>query len=154
DVAERLALAGLCGHHKHLYAAAARLYTGAFTVDPTAAEDLRAGHRYNAACFAALAGCGKGNDAAQLDDAERARWRQQALAWLRADLTLHSKQLEGAKSLKVRMEVQRTLRHWQRDPDLAGLRDESALSQVPEVEPEAWRHFWGEVQRLLDRAEA
>ena len=35
---------------------------------------------------AALAGCGQGYDAAQLDGQERSGWRKQALHWLRADL--------------------------------------------------------------------
>ena len=68
------------------HAAAARLYADAFTADAKLADDLKAGHRYNAACFAALAAAGQGTDADKLDDQEHRRLRQQALAWLRADL--------------------------------------------------------------------
>ncbi len=38
--------------------------------DPRLAADLVAGHRYNAACSAALAASGKGDDAATLDDVD------------------------------------------------------------------------------------
>jgi hypothetical protein len=62
-----------------------RFYSEAFADDPKLADDLRTRHRYNAACSAALAGCGQGADADKPDDQERARLRQQALAWLRAD---------------------------------------------------------------------
>src|SRR5262249_53359254 len=53
------------------YAAAARFYTAAFAAQPNPAEEL-VKHRYDAACEAALAGCGQGVDAGKLDDAERA----------------------------------------------------------------------------------
>jgi tetratricopeptide (TPR) repeat protein len=67
-------------------AAAARFAAEAFAARPKLADDLRFPNRRNAACSAALAGCGQGQDAAKLDDAERARLRRQALDWLRADL--------------------------------------------------------------------
>ncbi len=51
--------------------------------------------RFAVAVAAALAGCGKGEDAAKLDDKERTRLRQQALTWLRADLEAWGKLLES-----------------------------------------------------------
>jgi hypothetical protein len=45
------------------------------------------------------------------------------------------------------------MRHWQRDPDLAGLRDEAALARLPEADQKAWRTFWAEVATLLKRAQ-
>jgi hypothetical protein len=48
--------------------------------------------------------------------------------------------------------VVRTLAHWQRDPDLAGVRDTDALKQLPEDEREAWRKLWAEVAALRQRA--
>src|SRR5262249_58594273 len=86
DAAEQMELVRLCWGSKHLTAAAARLSAGAFAVDPKLAEDPRSENRYNAACAAALAGCGTGKDAGQLEDPERARLRRQAVSWLRADL--------------------------------------------------------------------
>jgi tetratricopeptide (TPR) repeat protein len=150
---ERIDLAELC-RLKHLHAAAARFYHEAFMADPRRVDDPENDFRYNAARAAALTGCGKSEDAAQLDDAERGRWRQQALDWLRADLTLMGKQLEGDKPRKVRVELQGRLRDWQQDPDFAGVRDEAALAKLPEKERQAWQQFWADVQQLLDRAGA
>jgi tetratricopeptide (TPR) repeat protein len=147
DAAQRLALAHWCQEHKQLYTRAARFYAEAFADQPQLAEDLGDQHRYSAACAAALAGCGQGQDADQLDGKGRARWRRQALDWLRADLAAWGKEVEKARPV-----VQRTLQHWQQDPDLAGLRGEAALAQLPEAERQACRKLWAEVQALLQRA--
>ena len=77
--------------------AAVQFYTQAFAAHPKLADDLRYCNRYNAACSAAVAGCGQGQDAATLDEAERARLRQQALKWLREDLTAWGQLLEKEK---------------------------------------------------------
>src|SRR5262249_55594897 len=151
DAAQRLGLGGVC-QAKKLHAAAARLSADAFAADPKLADDLKAGHRYNAACSAALAAAGQGEDAGKLDDKERTRLRQQALDWLRADLALRTKQLENGKPAD-RAEVQRGLRHWQKDPDLAGLRDQAALAKFPPGEQKACTQLWAEVAALLEKAE-
>jgi serine/threonine-protein kinase len=144
---ERLEYAGLC-NLKRLYAGAAQLYAGAFAADPKLAGDLRSGHRYDAACSAGLAGSGQGEDAKQLDDKARARWRQQALDWLRADLAARAKQLGSGKPAD-RADVQAQLRHWQRDADLAGLREPAAVARLPADEQEACRKLWADVAALL-----
>src|SRR5262249_11346445 len=95
DAPERLALAALCLRYKHCNGAAARFYADAFADQPTLADDPRSGHRYNAACAAALAALGKGQDADRLDDAERAALRHQAHAWLAADLAVWTKQIDS-----------------------------------------------------------
>jgi hypothetical protein len=120
---------------------------------PKVAADLRPGHRYNAACVAALAGCGQGADAAKLEAGERARLRGQALAWLRADLAQWDKQLGNGESAD-RQAAQRVLRHWQKDSDLAGVRDKEPLAKFPQAERNEWVKFWGEVATLLKRAQA
>src|SRR5262249_53063381 len=80
--ADLLVLADLCARCKRLNTAGARFYRDAFAAEPARADDLKAGYRYRAARAAALAAVGQGEDAAVLDDKERSRWRQQALAWL------------------------------------------------------------------------
>jgi hypothetical protein len=77
------------------YAVAARYYQEAFTGEPQFLTGPPARHRYHAACAAARAGCGQGRDAADLDEASRAGWRGQALAWLRAELEARRRRLEG-----------------------------------------------------------
>jgi tetratricopeptide (TPR) repeat protein len=148
--AERRDYAQLCTCKKR-YHMAARLWAEALTAEPKLAEDLEASPRYDAACVAALAGCGVGADAGPLGDAERARWRQRAVAWLRAELAVYGKRLEGGTSGDRQWVCQR-LRHWQRDPDLAGLRDPAAVATLPVAEQQQCRQLWADVQARLARA--
>jgi serine/threonine-protein kinase len=149
--AERVALARLCQQpYKRLFVSSARLWENAFASEPGLANDLKAGHRYNAACAAALAAAGQGPQAGKLTDEQRSSWRKQALAWLQADLTLWAKQAETAGAASQVM-AQRTLRHWQSDPDLAGVRDPAALARLSAEEREACRALWAQVAKLLDR---
>jgi tetratricopeptide (TPR) repeat protein len=141
---ELVELAQVC-YLKRRYAAAARLSRDALAADPSA------GNRYNAACAAALAGCGQGEDAGRLDEPERARWRQKALDWLRADLAAHVKRLEKGTP-RDRDAVRNVLEHWRIDADLAGVRDTSALGQLPRREQEAWLKCWADVEDVLRRA--
>jgi predicted nucleic acid-binding protein len=140
---ERLGLLEVCRLQRR-HAAAARLYADAFTADPKLPDDMKAEHRYDAACFAALAAAGQRTDGDKLDNQERRRLRQQALAWLRADLEQWSKRLEGGKP-EDRQIVRAKLEHWQRDTDLAGVRGPQALKKLPAQEQEAWRKLWDDV---------
>jgi tetratricopeptide (TPR) repeat protein len=137
---------------RQIWAASARLYAAAFAMDAKLAEDVSKGHRYNAACHAALAGCGQGSDADKLAAAERARLREQALDWLRADLGAWAKQLDDAKP-QERKALQDQLKHWQDDTDLAGIRDEAALARLPAEEQKAFAQLWADVAELLKKAE-
>jgi tetratricopeptide (TPR) repeat protein/serine/threonine protein kinase len=148
---QRLDLAFWCQHEK-LHYTATRLFTAAFAAAPKLADDLAAAHRYNAACFSALAAAGQGQDAAKLDDKERTRLRQQAREWLRADLILRSKQLKSGKPAD-REEVQQALRHWQKDTDLAGIRDAAALAKLPAEERAVCEKLWADVAALLQQTE-
>jgi tetratricopeptide (TPR) repeat protein len=150
SAAEALDLARLCRSTKR-HAASARFYAEAFAVQPGLADDLKARHRYNAACYAALAGSGKGEDG-KLDEKEKARWRRQALTWLRADLALRVKQLASGKAAD-RQEVAAKMRHWEQDSDLAGVRDPAAVARLPADEQEAWKKLWADVAALLQKAQ-
>jgi hypothetical protein len=133
-----------------LYAAAARLSARSFGIDPKLAGDLKAARRYNAACCAALAAAGKGIDAAQLEAKERARWRKQALSWLRADLDLWARRAASGEPVD-RAAVRQTLGHWQRGADLAGVREKAALAGLPAAERKDWHQFWADVAALLHK---
>jgi eukaryotic-like serine/threonine-protein kinase len=148
DNVERLALLGVCRFdNRHL--AVARLYADAFAADPKLADDPRAGHRYRAACAAALAGCGGGRDGGEGSASERVRWRTQARAWLQADLTAWAKMLERDPAENRLLE--RTLTHWRAEPDLAALREPRALAKLPAKEREEWLALWNNVDALLKR---
>jgi serine/threonine protein kinase/Flp pilus assembly protein TadD len=151
DATERLGFAHLCQQFRKVYAAAERFYAESFAAQPALAEDLQAGHRYNAACAAALAGCGQGQDAAGLDDKERARLRGQALDWLHADLGAWRRLLEKAPD-KARPAVAKQMQHWLGDADFAGVRGEAALAKLPEAERPAWQKLWAEVESLRNSA--
>jgi tetratricopeptide (TPR) repeat protein len=149
---ERIELAGLCSKRR-LHRAAVRFYEGAFSAKPALASDLGASHRYNAACAAALAGCGQGQDADKLDGLERGRLRRQALDWLRADLD-EWRRLLAKEPDKVRPVLVPQMRHWLADPDFAGVRGPQALAQLPEAERGPWQRLWDDVATTLARAQA
>src|SRR5262249_20128879 len=97
---------------------------------PKLADDLRSGDRYDAACAAALAGCGQGKDADQTDEKERPRLREQALTWLRADLAAWAALLKNNPE-KAAAGVRDRRQHWQQDADWAGVRDAEASPSCP-----------------------
>jgi tetratricopeptide (TPR) repeat protein len=150
DNADRLALAEVCVSRK-LHRALARLYADAFAADPKLADDMKVQHRYNAACHAALAAAGRGEDAAGLAEGERLALRRRALTWLRADLTLYCRRPQ-ADTPAGRAELLGRLRHWQQDADLAGLRDAAALAKLPPEERAACERLWADLAALLARA--
>jgi serine/threonine-protein kinase len=148
---EYLEFARVC-HLKRLYAAAADFYTTAFTMKPQWAEDHRNGHRYHAACSAALAGCGHGEDAAGQGAAARERLRKQALAWLRADLAAWSQWLAGDPAAR-RMAVQKALAQWQQTAELACVRDGAELDRLDADERLQYAALWAEWDAVLARTE-
>jgi serine/threonine-protein kinase len=149
--AERLEYARCCALTDR-QAGAARLYAAGFEADPRLAANLEAGHRYSAACAAALAGCGKGQDAGPIDQEGRTRLRQQALNWLRADLTLWRKQLASWWPGKP-AEAREALVYWRKDPNLAGVREPTHLAWLPEAERKEWEKLWAEIASMLKPVE-
>jgi eukaryotic-like serine/threonine-protein kinase len=171
DNDERLALVAICDFQGR-YHASARLYADAVASNPRLADELSAAcraraslgdqqpvsrvdemaasSRYPAARCAALAGCGLGKDGATLSPEERTRWRRQARAWLRADLAVWASVMDSG-SRAAHVAVRKLLMHWQADPDLAGLREPSALDQLSADERMDWLRLWNEVAAVLDR---
>jgi tetratricopeptide (TPR) repeat protein len=144
--AERVELAQVCVAKK-LYGAAARFYQEAFADEPRMAEDLRAGRRYEAARAASRAGGGQGKDDPAPDEEARARWRKQALDWLKADLALWGRLVQDGQPA-ARDAAGQKLAQWQGDLALAGLRGD-AIAKLPDAEREAWQKFWADVGELL-----
>jgi tetratricopeptide (TPR) repeat protein/serine/threonine protein kinase len=138
-VAEQLKLARLCREYGRPHAAA-RLFAAAFAAQPALADDLDGAHRYYAACAAARA-ADAGSDKT-LGEAERAGLRRQALAWLRADLTLRTGLLRGGKSVVWALTI------WQTDITLSGVRDRARLGKLPAAERQEWQRLWADVAAL------
>jgi serine/threonine-protein kinase len=147
SVTEMIEFAQLC-YEKTLHAASARLWSEAFQADPKLAEDMQSQHRYNAACAAALAGSGQSKDDPPLDEAAKNRWRKQSIAWLKSDLMAWSKLAESAPP-QVSQSIAQTLQHWKTDPDLASLRDPTALAKLPKEEQKSCQSLWSDVDALL-----
>ena len=101
DALERIELA-LALYDKASHGESARMYAEAFAEDAALAEDLAKGHRYNAACSAALASA--------LGEADAAEWRGRALEWLSADLAALGRAPSNPAA---------TLEQWKKDPDFA-----------------------------------
>ena len=152
STAERLEFASLCRNpSKRLHAAAARFAADAFAAEPKLADNLAVPFRYNAACSAALAAAGEAEDARKLTDKEKANLRQQALKWLRADLTLYARLAQGDDP-KARQTVRARLLSWQNDADFTSVRGQEALDKLTEAERDAWRKLWADVAALLGTA--
>jgi serine/threonine-protein kinase len=128
------------------------MYSDAFAADPTLADNLAAEYRCRAARCAVLAGCGLSKDGATLGEAERTHWRKQARQWLQADLAARTKTLAGASDA-TRGQVRKMLRGWQTAPDLAGLRNPSALEQLSADERTECLALWNEVAAVLRQAD-
>jgi tetratricopeptide (TPR) repeat protein len=152
DVPERLALAQRA-FEKALFATAARLWGEALDANATLGDDRRTQHRYNAACSAALSASGRGRDDPPPDDAGKAKLRQQALGWLKAELDVWARLLAAADGQR-REFIARTLEHWQQDSDLAGIRDPDALAKLKDGERKALSELWADAAALRGRAEA
>jgi serine/threonine-protein kinase len=151
DNDERLALLGAC-QFANRTRAMARLYADAFAAAPALADDLGAGHRYNAARAAALAGCGHGADAPGLGEGEGKRWRDQARQWLRAELAARARALD-ADPTAARWGVREALTRWRKEPDLACVRDPAELDRLAADERKEYLALWADVAAVLARTE-
>jgi serine/threonine-protein kinase len=170
DNNERLALLGIC-ESEALYGTAGRLCADAFAADPDLAERqttqclrraaqesdkskrteaLISEIRYRAARCAALAGCGLGKDSAKLSAAEQTHWRTKALEWLRTDLVVLSKSLDGGGRAERDL-AKEMLTLWQDEPDLAGLREPAGLERLAADERKGCLALWTEVGAVLAR---
>jgi serine/threonine-protein kinase len=149
DAAEGLEFAWVA-YHARQFGPSAQLSAESFRVDPALAEDIRARYRYKAACSAALAAAGKGIEEPPLDEPAKAQWRRQALDWLTADLAYGTTLVQAGPPVAKDFVIH-VLQGWKADPDLAGIRDEDALDELPETERRAWRDFWAAVEAVIQK---
>ncbi|MGE3821309.1 MAG: tetratricopeptide repeat protein, partial [Isosphaeraceae bacterium] len=148
DASETVGFARLCAwKNRQLHARAARHYADAFQADPKLADDLIVGDRYNAAGSAILAGLGQGRDAGSLDPERRAALRAMGLDWLRADLALRARIIEGSDAAAAERS-RALLRYWMREPNFAGVREPEALAALPQTERELWQALWADLEKL------
>ncbi len=148
DTAELLAF-GQRAYDLRRYDQSARFYREAIERDSTVTENRQAQVAYNAACSAALAASSKSIDEPPPVDAVKAELRTQALSCLKSELVQWEKAME---KLETRPVVGQTLKHWQGDSDLAGVREEAELANLPEDERVEWQGLWQRVGELLAKA--
>jgi tRNA A-37 threonylcarbamoyl transferase component Bud32 len=99
---------------------------------------------YNGACLAALLAAEKGDTP---PEGERQRLRDKCFEWLTRDLASRL----AADRAANRAKVNQYMTHWLADDDLASVRDDKALAQLPAEEQARWRKLWADVRSLRDR---
>ncbi|HKB38950.1 MAG TPA: hypothetical protein VKD72_21080, partial [Gemmataceae bacterium] len=132
---------------KDLPVTAERFFSEAIAQKVLKPDGTDPGPLHKAVQVSARAGCGQGDDAGDLGEADRAALRAKALDWLRAELNEMMKQLPANQGATL-SEVRKTLTRWQRERALAGVRDEDGLAKLPEGERQRWQSFWAEVEAL------
>ena len=147
NAAEALTLTELC-HLRKRYVAAVRFAAEALAAKPELGANPQTGLLDLAASAAVLAAAGQGIDAGDLSGEERGRLRQQALDWLRADLKAWTKRADQAGG---RPQLRRTLLHWQKNPELASVREAKEQEKLPTADRQAWQRLWADVAALLER---
>jgi eukaryotic-like serine/threonine-protein kinase len=150
-VEELLALAQRCSDTRR-FALAARFWNQALEAEPLLAESRQSKHAYNAACAAALAGCGEGVDDSPPSDEAKAKLRGQALHWLQSELETWKKHLENATAEQRQIAVFK-LQKWQSVPDLSGVRGD-AINKLPEAERAEWKSLWQSAAEILEQAKS
>jgi tetratricopeptide (TPR) repeat protein len=130
---------------------AAAMYADALETDPELVKQVGSTHRYNAACLAARVSCAEGKDAIELNEKERARWREQARVWLLAELSARRTFLAGAPTAHTAA-LPGQLEVWLSNSAFAGVRDESSLRRLSPAERDAWLALWRDVKSMLAEA--
>jgi hypothetical protein len=152
DNAERLVFAQMCFGTKR-FAGAARLYAEALESDAGLVQDREARHRYRAACAAARAVAGRGQDDPAPDDGQKVKLRGQALAWLKAELAAWADSATPG-STQTRQDPFWMFQGWRSDGNLASVREPEALAKLPVAERKEWEALWAEVEAAIKRAAA
>ena len=107
-------------------------------------------HRYNAACAALLLATGTTAQTIILDPSETARLKHQALLWLDSELAA-CKEIAGNLEPKAIMSLIETLEQWLRDSNLASLRGDKQIKQLPDEDQQVCRKLWTEHRELVER---
>jgi hypothetical protein len=107
--------------------------------------------RYNAACYAVLASSPQRSDIAAQAKTSQVELRQNAFQWLQDELDFNREQSKSAQEIN---RVHRRMAHWNKDSDLIGIRDLSALESLPEEEQNRWKKLWEAVNQLEAETQA
>jgi Flp pilus assembly protein TadD len=147
---DHLAFARLCMLWKHYYIDAVRYYGDAFGIRPALADDVRQGHRFDAACAAALAGSGQGEHVSSFTELDRRRMRDRARQWLEEDLAGWAKFVGSDKPADL-AQARATMLHWRLERCLSTVRNRDALEKLPDPERVQWQQFWDKVDGFVNQ---
>jgi serine/threonine-protein kinase len=146
---EGCAFAELCAAPgRKQYAAAARLYTKAFSDDPTLLDDLNAEHRFKAARAAALAAAGQGIAETPLTPGARAALRARALGWLQAELGVWRLNLRPGQQQNRKFLIDKVSAILY-EPDLAATKPGPGQMEMSAEERTRWGQFWTQLEVTL-----
>jgi tetratricopeptide (TPR) repeat protein len=140
---EELGVAEVCFRYRQRPLFAVQAYSRALFDPALAREFWRTGERVEATRAAVQTSMGV-SDAVRLAEAERSKWRKQALTWLRSDFEEWSKMASTEPA-----NARRTLARWQKEKDFAAVREAKSLESLPEMDRAEWRRFWDEVAATL-----
>jgi hypothetical protein len=129
-------LAAYCAKFETKYALAARFAGEALAADPALYANW--GETVQFAEWAVQAGLGMGNDATDLSPEERAKLRQQALAWLRELTQRYSGEVLEYLVLS-------------RSSALRPLRNQNELAKLPPAERDEWNKFWEQIRPTVPK---
>jgi len=108
-------------------------------------DDPTNGFRYDLAVYAV----GVSAEPGKASQSERRALRQEALAWLQADLLEWRKKLSKPES---RPSVADQMKSWLEDEDLIAVRSADKLKKMTADERGHWRELWADVRKLRDEA--
>jgi serine/threonine-protein kinase len=150
DAAKLRVLAEWLDLFKRQPVASVRIFDIAFSKEATLKPGPKSPDRFQAACAAALAGCGAGNDTAGLDIKTRKQMRAKSLRWLRADLDYWYNHFMNGK-MAERLAAAQAMHAWKDEKNLEAVREPAQLAQFPEAERLEWQELWSAVDALAVR---
>ncbi len=149
---DRLKWARFALVQKHRPDIALLWYEQAFAESPMLVDNVRFGHRHEAARAALLTATVNSKGGRTLDNAKRSRLIHQAIVWLRDDLAAWDKLAASAKYTEL-PEVELALMFWQ-NPDLITLRDDKQVQSLPAEDQELCRKLWADHAELVKSLKA
>jgi tetratricopeptide (TPR) repeat protein len=147
SLGQRLLAIRICWH-KRMHAARVKLIRDALADDPRLAESSPGIDRTSAAVSALAVVEGKSVDAPNLSPRDHSAMREQALAWLEAELE-RSQAAPERTDMAARADARRRLMAWSKDPVFACIHEEAAIRELPAEQRQRCRRLWEEVKRLL-----
>jgi tetratricopeptide (TPR) repeat protein/WD40 repeat protein len=149
-VQELMQLARAASHLLHRYAATSQLFVDTLKQHPDWSDYFTDRPPFYAASTASMAAAGKG-DGADLSPEQRARWRKQALIWLREECAYWAAYSASGEEDKLKVTDKNLTTLLEKDDWFAGVREEKILAALPERERKEWTQLWSDLASLREK---